>query len=279
MQAFRYTWRTFSRELVLLFAAVLFCVPGYFVATLSLKTVGDVIQNPLAFPTDPDFSNYRIALEGGGDTSLARALINSAIITLGSVGGLIALGSVCAYTLVRRPSKLSTATYSLFVLGIILPLQLGIVPLFVAMRDVGLAGTYVGMIIVNIGVLMPLTVILYTGFVRVMPKEYEEAAQVDGAGLARTFVRVVFPLLRPVTGTVAVLTAVLTWNEFFLPLILLSGSANQTLPVAIYGFVGEYFTQWNYVFAAVGLAVVPMLLFFGVAQRQLVRGFTGGIRG
>ena len=98
---------------------------------------------------------------------------------------------------------------------------------------------------------MPLTVFLYTGFIRALPREYEEAAQVDGAGLFRTYFRVVFPLLRPVTGTVAVLAGLIIWNDFFLPLIFLSGTTNATLPVAVYSFVGEYASQWNLIFAAV----------------------------
>ena len=101
------------------------------------------------------------------------------------------------------------------------------------MTKLHLTGTYHGFILLNIGLLMPLTVFLYTGFVRALPKEYEEAAQVDGAGVLRTFRRVVFPLLRPITGTVVVLTSVITWNEFFLPLVYLSGGERQPLPVAV----------------------------------------------
>jgi raffinose/stachyose/melibiose transport system permease protein len=147
------------------------------------------------------------------------------------------------------------------------------------MREIGLVPSYLGIIILNIGLFMPLTVFLYTGFVRVMPRDYEEAAQVDGASMLRTFVRVVFPLLRPVTATVAVLTGVLCWNEFFVPLIFLSGSDYQTLPVAVYSFVGEFVTRFNFIFAAVVIAIAPVLLFYLFAQRQLIRGFSGGIRG
>jgi raffinose/stachyose/melibiose transport system permease protein len=163
--------------------------------------------------------------------------------------------------------------------GIIVPFQLGVVPAFVALRAIHLTSSYVGMILVNIVVLLPLTVFLYTGFVRALPREYEEAAQVDGAGVLRTFACVVFPLLRPITATVAVLTAVITWNEFFLPLIFLSGSSDQTVPVTLYSFVGQVEGQWNYVFAAVAIALAPVLVFYLFTQRSLVRGFGGGVRG
>ena len=123
--------------------------------------------------------------------------------------------------------------------GIILPFQLAIIPLFVAMRDLGLIGNYLGMIVLNVGLLMPLTVFLYTGFIRALPRDYEEAARVDGAGILRTYARVVFPLLWPITATVAVLIGIIVWNEFFIALIFLSGSRDQTLPVALYSFVGD----------------------------------------
>ena len=143
----------------------------------------------------------------------------------------------------------------LFVAGIVVPFQLGVIPLYVALREYHLIGTYFGMILLHGGLLMPLTVFLYAGFIRALPREYEEAAQVDGAGLIRTLVQVVLPLLRPITGTVAVLTGLFCWNDFFLPLIFLSGSKNQTLPVAVFQFVGNYTEQWNLIFPTVVIAL------------------------
>jgi raffinose/stachyose/melibiose transport system permease protein len=276
---FRYTWKTFSRELTLIAVAFVFFIPMYLLVTLSVKSYNEIYLDPLKFPTSIVTENYKEAWKGSANVSLARALLNSTIITVGSVIGLVVLGSLCAYTLARRPGRMSNLLYTLFLLGIIVPFQLGIVPLFVAFRHLHLLPTYQGMIILNIGMLMPLTVFLYTGFVRSLPKEYEEAAQVDGAGLVRTFVKVVFPLLRPVTGTVAVLTGIATWNEFFIPLIFLSGSDYETLPVAVYSFVGEYSARWDFIFAAVTISIAPILAFYLIAQRQLIRGFSGGIRG
>jgi len=111
-----------------------------------------------------------------------------------------------------------------------------------------------------------------------MPRDYEEAAYMDGASRLRTFVRVVFPLLRPATAAVAVLASVVVWNDFFSQLVFLGGSSHQTLPVIIYSFVGEYSSQWNLIFAAVVVTLAPVLAFYLFAQRQLVRGFSGGIK-
>jgi raffinose/stachyose/melibiose transport system permease protein len=166
-----------------------------------------------------------------------------------------------------------------FVMGIILPFQLAVIPLYVAMRHLGLVGNYLGMILLYGGLLIPLTVFLYTGFIRALPFDYEEAARVDGAGLFRIYFRVLLPLLRPVTGTVAVLTALLVWNDFFLSLIFLAGSRHETLPVALFSFVGEYDSQWNYMFAAVAISIAPILAFYLFAQRQLIKGFAAGVKG
>lgn len=275
----RYTWRTFTRELALLTLAVVFCVPFYILFVLSVKPSEELFTSPLSFPGNPDFGNYDAAWNQSTHVSMGRAMLNSLIITSGTVICLVAVGSLCAYTIARRRSVLSTTLYFLFVLGIVVPFQLGIVPLYVAFKDLGLIGSYIGMILLWVGIATPVSVFLYTGFIRALPQDYEEAARVDGAGTIRTFVRVVFPLLRPVTVTVAILTGLFVWNDFFVSLIYLGGSTRQTLPVSIYSFVGEYATQWNLVFAAIVIALVPVMAFFVVAQRQLIEGFSGGIRG
>jgi raffinose/stachyose/melibiose transport system permease protein len=275
----RYTWKAFTREVCFIVLAVFFCIPFYLLFSIALKPDAEVFSSPLSFPTHPDFGNFSTAWKGQGGGNLSQGLVNSAIITASTVVILIAIGSICAYTLARRPGRLSGILYFLFVLGIIIPFQLGIVPLYVIFRKMGLVGSYLGMIILWTGVALPITVFLYTGFIRALPRDYEEAAQVDGAGVLRTYFRVVFPLLWPVTGTVAILTGLFIWNDFFVSLIFLSGTNRVTLPVAIYSFVGEFFTQFNLVFAAVVIALLPIMIFFVFVQRQLVRGFTSGVRG
>jgi raffinose/stachyose/melibiose transport system permease protein len=278
MGLFRYTWKSFSRELTLLAVAVIWWIPFYFLVTIALRPTAEVFNSPLRFPSKVDLGNFSESWKGSGSLTLGRGLENSLIITISTVVLLIALGSVCAYAIARRPGRLGNGLYVLFVLGIILPFQLGIVPAYVALRHLHLIGTYAGMILIDTGLLMPLAVFLYTGFVRALPREYEEAAQVDGASALRTYVRVVFPLLRPVTGTVAILTGLIVWNDFFVPLIFLSGTKNGTLPLAVYGFVGEFASRWNLIFAAVIVSLAPIMAFFLVAQKQLIKGFTGGIK-
>ena len=271
----RYNRRAFGRELMLLIVAAIWWVPFYFLVIIALKPDLEALASPLTFPKDIDLGNFSTAWH---DASLGRALVNSLVITGGSVLALIALGSVCAYTIARRPGRMGAALYLLFVLGIILPFQLGLVPTYAVMQHLSLVGSYFGIILLYTGIWMPFSVFLYTGFVRALPKEYEEAARVDGASMLRTFRRVVFPLLRPVTGTVAIFTGLIIWNDFFLSLIFLNGTNKVPLPVAVYTFVGAFASRWNLIFAAVIVSLLPVLIFFLFAQRQLIRGFTGGIK-
>jgi len=275
----RYTRGTLVRELVLILVGAVYCLPFYLLVAIALESTTQTFKTPLSFPWPPHFGNFSEAWSTGGQAGLGRALASSLVITFSSVAALIVIGSLCAYTIARRTGRLSTFVYITFVLGIILPFQLAIIPLYVAMRHLGLVGNYLGMIVLNVGLLMPLTVFLYTGFIRALPRDYEEAARVDGAGLLRTYARVVFPLLRPITGTVAVLLGVVVWNEFFIALVFLSGSRYQTLPVALYSFASAYVTRWNLIFAGVAITIAPILAFYLLAQRQLIRGFSAGVKG
>lgn len=274
----RYTWASLGRELAFVAGAIVFLVPVFILVNTSVKAVSETFGSPFAL-TSPQLENYTTAWGDGVPVSISSALINSLVITIGSVTAIVVLSSLCAYVLARRPSRWSTGVYVACMLSIILPVQLAVPPLFVAVNELGLTGSYLGMIILWTGLMMPLAIFLYTGFIRALPVEYEEAARVDGAGVLRTFVRVVFPLLRPVTGTVAILTGLVVWNDFFTPLVFLGGSGKEPLPVAVYSFVGENTTEWNVIFAAVVISIIPILVFAIVAQRQLIRSFASGIRG
>lgn len=220
----RYGLRTFGLELVMIAAAVAFLFPVYALVTLSLKDERQVAESPLAPPGSPALDNYSAAWTRA---ELGPALMNSTVITVASLVALIALGSFAAYFLSRRASRLGYGLYVLFLLGIVLPFQLGMIPLFKLVDGAGLLGTYQGMIIFYTGIQLPFTIFLYTGFIRALPGDYAHAALIDGAGHVRAFTRVVFPLLRPVTGTVLILNAVFIWNDFFTPLLYLGGSTRR----------------------------------------------------
>jgi raffinose/stachyose/melibiose transport system permease protein len=189
------------------------------------------------------------------------------------------LAAPAGYAIARRGSRLAGALFGLFALGLILPVQLGVIPLYSFMVEAELAGTREGLILVYVGMLLPLSVFLYTGFFRSLPPDYEEAARVDGASAARIFLQVVFPLVRPITGVVAILCGLLVWNDFFVSLVFVGGTDKETLPVAVYSFVGRFSAQWPLIFASALVAMLPILVFYVFMQRTVMRGFTSTLRG
>ncbi|WP_078856937.1 carbohydrate ABC transporter permease [Streptomyces sp. NBRC 109706] len=263
-------------ELAMIAVGVLFAFPFYVFLSISLKTPDEVASDPLGPPSGLHLDNYTTAWR---EAELGQALFNSTVVAAISVALLIALGSLAAYTIARRAGRLSYTTYVLFLLGIMIPLQLGMVPLYQLMRDIDLLQTYTSLIIFNVGTQLPMTVFLYAGFTRALPREYEEAAYVDGAGTLRTFLGVVFPLLRPVTGTVVIISSINVWNEFLTPLLYVGGSSQQTLPVAIFAFRGEFSTNWGVIFAGMVLAILPILLVYFLLQKSIIKGFASGLKG
>lgn len=268
--------RRVGAELAMIALAAIFLFPFYIFGTVSLKTPAERAGQPLGLPSSPRWGNYATAWERG---NLGDAFVSSITVTGLSVLILIGFGSLAAYTLARRMSRLSTSLYVLFLLGLMIPLQLGMVPLYQFMNDANLLQTYTSIILFEAGHQLPFAIFLYAGFIRALPREYEEAAAVDGAGTMKTFRKVVFPLLRPISGTVAILTAITTWNDFLTPLLYLGGSDQQTLPVAIFAFRGEFSTQWEIIFAGMVMAILPMLLVYFLLQRYIIIGFSSGIKG
>jgi raffinose/stachyose/melibiose transport system permease protein len=274
--SFRYGKQTFALELGMIFVALLFLFPIYVLFSLSFKSAPDISGGGLGLPTSLETANYSEAWSGA---SLGAALINSTLITGISLVALIAVGSTASYYLARKQSRLSYGMYVLFLLGIILPFQLALVPLYRMVNSAGLLGSYTSMVLFYTGLQAPFTIFLYTGFLRALPREYGEAALVDGATHWQSFRRITFPLLRPITGTVIILNAVFIWNDFLTPLIYLGGSPNETIPVVVYQFVGQYVSNWGYIFAAVVLATLPMLILFLLLQRFVIKGFASGLKG
>jgi raffinose/stachyose/melibiose transport system permease protein len=272
----RYGLSNFLIELLMIAATGLIFFPVYVLVGLSLKSRGEVTRNPLGLPETFLFSNYR---DAWSEASLGRAILSSTIITASSVVLLVALGSIASFALARRASRLSYAAYLLFLLGLVLPFQLALIPLYQLVRDLHLIGTYWSLIGFYTGLQLPFTVFLYTGFLRALPRDYEQAAYIDGASQLEAFAQVVFPLLRPVTGTVVVLNAIFTWNDFLTPLLYLSGTERQTIPVAISSFVGQYVAQWQLVFAGLVIAIAPILVVYFALQRTIIKGFASGLKG
>ena len=267
----RYPWLS---QVFVLVMAVPFLVPIYILVNLSLKNKADSVH-PLVPVTNPTFQNFIDAWEQAG---LGGALLNGLIITVASVAILVVIASLASYTIARSTRRWANLAFYGFLLGMIVPFQLAMFPLFSTLRALDLIGTLQGMVIYHVGHLLPFAVFMYTSFLRRVDREYEEAAEIDGASRLRVFWSVVLPMVRPVTGTLIILNGISTWNDFLGALIYLSGQT-KTVPVALYGFVSSYYSNWNLVFAGLLVSALPVLIIYFFMQNTIIKGFAGGLKG
>ena len=271
----RYRWRTFGLELVMIAAAVVVGFPVYVLFNLAVRAPSDT-SSPIRPTTSPTLSNFTQAWEQG---RLGGALVNSALVTTGSVLIVLIVSALAAYPLARLTTRWSRGTFLLIMLGLVLPFQLASLPLYQTVRDLGLLGSVWSLVLFYAGLQVPFTTFLYVGFLRALPPDFEDAARVDGCTPLQVFRYVVVPMLKPITVTALVLNAVAVWNDFFTPLLYLSGSAQQTVPVALSGFVGQYVSDWNLIFAALVISILPILAIYFALQRSIINGFAGGLKG
>ena len=271
----RYTWRTGALETAMIVIGVVFAIPFFIIVNVAFQNP-DRPQSAMTPSVPPDFSSLSVAWVNGG---LGAALLNSILVTAVSSVIVIAVSAFASYYLARSISALSRGVSIAFVGGLMLPLQLATLPLYVIVKNLGLIGSLWGLVLVYSALFLPFSIFLFTLFLRSVPMEFEESAQLDGCGPITAFWYVVFPLLRPVTITVLILNGIGMYNDFFTPLLYLSGSGQQTVTVAITSFVGVYVTQWPVVFSGMLLASIPVLAAFILAQKQIIGGFAGGLKG
>ncbi|HEU0165835.1 MAG TPA: carbohydrate ABC transporter permease [Thermomicrobiales bacterium] len=272
----RYTWRTGILEAAMLVITALFVFPLWLLISVGFRSSSDVATDPVGVPHSLYLDNFINAWQVGG---LGSAFVNSIYITVVAVAVLVILGASASYYFARSVGRAGRRWYGIVAAGMMVPFQIGVLPLYRVFSELGLAGNPLSLIIFNAGIQLPLTVILYSGFMRQIPVEYEEAARVDGANTFQIFWRIIAPLLLPVTGTVIILDGIAIWNEFFTPLLYLGGTSNVTVPVQIYSFVGEYSSDWGQIFAGLLMASVPVLIVFFVFQRYMIRSFGSGLKG
>lgn len=271
-----YTFGTLIREIALLLAALIFAVPIFVMINVAFMPTGQQ-TSPIAFPPHPTFSNFLYVWNEGG---LGQGLLSSAFITVVSIALIVAFASPAAYALARSGTKWSRLAFYGFLLGLLIPYQLIVIPIYQTMRDLSLLSTPYSLILFYVGLQMPFSVFIYTQFLRNLPKDYEEAARLDGCSAPRTFVHVVFPMLRPVTGTIIILNGIFIWSDFFTPLLFVEGSPYQTASVAVYSFInGQNLTNWPAVFSGLIMTATPVLVIYLFMQRRFIEGFASGLKG
>jgi raffinose/stachyose/melibiose transport system permease protein len=262
--------------------AALFSIPLYLLIVVSLKTPQQIAQSPFALPLDPQWSNFAEAWQrsaGSASATLGGSILNSAIVTTVAVVLILAISASAGYYLGRSFRKSSQYVYLGIVVALTIPIQLVIIPVYSTFDDLGVLGNLLATSLFYVGFISPLGIFLITGFVRAIPREFEEAARVDGASQLQTFRLIIVPLLQPILATVAILSAIAVWNDFFGQLVFLLGSGNETLPLTIFTFASTYASRYDLLAAGLVIATIPLAIFYLLLQRRIVEGFSSGIKG
>lgn len=249
-------------------------LPIYWIVITSLKERATYfVQNSLLPPTDPTLANYRLVIESG----FARYLTNSVIVTLCSVLPAVAVAFMAAYAIVRGSGRrFLRATNALFLMGLAIPLQAIIIPIYLIIIRLQMYDTLAAIILPSIACAIPLSVLVLANFIRDVPRELFESMRIDGASEWGTLWHLAFPLVRPALVTVSIYHGLSIWNGFLLPLVLTQSPEQQVLPMALWSFQGQYGVNVPAVVAAVVLSFLPILVVYALGRRQLVAGLTAG---
>ena len=253
--------------------ALLFLAPFYFTTANSLKTYSEIIMDAARLPVEPFLGNYAVAFR---DVNFPLVFFNSVVITAFSLVFMVALGAMAAWRMVRRPHAFSRVVFALFVTAMVVPFQSVMIPMMRVASALNLLDSRFGLVIIYLGFGMPFTVFLLHGFAKGVPLEVEESAYIDGASTPVTFVRIVLPLLQSMLATVAILQAFWIWNDFLLPLLVIFSDRLKTIPLAVFGFFGQYTNQWDLALATLNMGMLPIVIFFLLLQRYIISGVTAG---
>ncbi len=250
--------------------------PVVYVILGGFRTTGQIAVDPAGLPHPWVWSTYANVLT---QSTFWRQLSNSLLIATSTTAGVLALGVCAAFVLARYKFRGREGLYTYFTLGLLFPAAAGILPLYLMLRDLHLANTYLGVIIPQVAFQLPITIVILRPFLSAIPVELEDAAAIDGAGKLGFFWRIMLPLSRPALVTVAVLAFVASWNSFLLPLLVLQNESLQTLPLGVQNFSAEHSQDTAGILAFTSLAMMPAILFFSFAERQIVGGLQGAVKG
>lgn len=263
--------------ILLILGLITILFPLYMAIVIAFKQPSEMtndIAGILSLPASFNFNNFREAMIV---TDFWNSLGNSLLLTLATVGISIAVHSVAGYAIGRNmgKSKFYKFTYLYIVSGMFVPFAILMMPLVKQTASMGIANR-VGVVILYVVFYMPMNLLLYSGYLKNIPMALEEAACVDGATTWQTYWKIIFPIMKPMHATVAVLTALGTWNDVMTPLVIMSGTGKNTLPLAQLNFQTQFGTNYNLAFASYLLALLPILLFYLICQKQVINGVVNG---
>lgn len=263
--------RRYLLEISGVILALIWLSPFYLMVVNAFKTNREIFQDVLGFPSEPTIANFQQAYV---DLNFLNALFNSTVITVFSIAIIILFSSMAGYALARNNSKISNVILLVFVAAMLIPFQAVMITLtsfFGQMNMLNMGG----LIFMYLGFGSSLAIFLYHGAMKGVPRSLDEAATIDGANRFQTFWYIVFPLLKPISVTVAILNVIWIWNDFLLPSLVLSGS-EATIPLRMFAFFGEYTRQWHLALAGLTIAIIPVIIFYFFAQKQIIEGVSEG---
>lgn len=269
----RFSFSLMGRYLVALLLALLVLIPLAMTLFGGLKTTGDLLSNPIGWPDRLHWENFDGILQSA---SFWLQLRNSLFVMVVSALGVVLLASMPAFIFARTPFPGREIVFNFFTLGLLFPLAVAILPLYISLRQLLLIDSHWGIIWPQIAFGLPGTILILRGFFAGLPQEIEDAAYIDGCTTFGFFWHVALPLVRPALAAVFVLAMVGSWNAFFLPLLVLNKENLWTLPLGIMRFQNQWGTDWARILAFVSLTLIPTIVFYFFAERHIVTGLTAG---
>jgi raffinose/stachyose/melibiose transport system permease protein len=250
-------------------------IPLYWIVITSFKTQANYfITNTFAPPSDPTLDNYRTVI----DNQIVRYFFNSVIVTLGATLPAVLISFMAAYAIVRGSGNFVLRwTNNLFLMGLAIPLQAVIIPVYLIIIRLKLYDSLLGLILPSLAFAIPLSVLVLRNFIRDVPKELFESMHIDGATEWGILWRLAFPLTRPALVTVTIYSALGIWNGFLLPLVLTQSPEKRTIPLALVNLQGQFGVNTPAIAASVTLTTIPIVLLYAIGRRQLVSGLTAGV--
>jgi raffinose/stachyose/melibiose transport system permease protein len=252
---------------------VLIIVPLMFSVLGGFRSNQQLVEQPVGLPDPWVTSNYTDTLANG---DFWRQVGNSTLIAILTTMLVLPAASLAAFVIARYPFRGRELWYGLFTIGLLFPIAVAILPLFVMLRQIGLLSTPLGVALPQAAFGLPIAIVIMRPFFRAIPRELQDAASLDGCGPLRFYWSIMLPLSRPVLSTIAVLSIVGSWNAFFLPLLVLVDPDQQTLPIGVNNISTQYSTDFALVLAYTTLSMIPALLFYALAERQIIGGLTAG---
>lgn len=253
----------------MLFFAVFFLYPMFFVVINSFRPNADIIKNPLGLPVKLFLGNY---VQAWKELEFPKVFLNTLFITVGGLAGIILTSSMCAYMLARTNSKLSWLLYVFFAMALVIPFQIIMVPVGVLAADLHLMSVP-GIIPMYWGLGCPTAIFMFHGFVKSIPKELEESASIDGAGKFKTFFVIILPMMKTIIATIAVIDALWLWNDFLLPLIVIK---DGTIQLAQMRFNGQFLKEYGPMTASLTISSIPIIAFYLFLQKYIIKGIAAG---